>query len=62
MDKKEGFGMYEWIGKQMYKGHFKEDKRDGYGKLYRENRRSSSDHDHFKEGKVIYEGMWLKGK
>lgn len=34
MDKKEGFGVYEWIGKQTYKGQFKEDFREGYGRLY----------------------------
>ena len=62
MDKKEGFGIYEWIGKQIYKGHFKEDKRDGYGKLFKVHRRSSSDYENIREEKAIYEGMWVKGK
>ena len=33
MDKKEGYGVYEWVGKQIYKGQFREDFREGFGKL-----------------------------
>lgn len=39
MDKKEGFGVYEWVNKQTYKGQFKDDYREGYGKLYQINKK-----------------------
>ena len=46
----------------MYQGHFKEDKREGYGKLYKIGRRSHSESEKMREEKLIYEGMWVKGK
>jgi hypothetical protein len=54
MDKKEGFGIYKWIGKQIYKGEFRDDYREGYGEF-------SSLMKDDKE-KIVYRGSWLKGK
>jgi hypothetical protein len=34
LDKKNGFGVYQWVGKQYYQGEFREDFREGYGRLY----------------------------
>lgn len=30
--------MYKWIGKQIYKGEFKDDFREGYGELFSINK------------------------
>lgn len=63
MDKKEGFGIYEWTGKQIFKGHFKEDYRDGFGKLYRILKKSSPEYDSLElREELVYQGMWSKGK
>ena len=64
IDKKEGYGVYEWVGKQVYKGQFKDDFREGFGKLMQFNPKligDSSDDDGFEE-KEVYRGMWLRGK
>lgn len=31
MDKKEGYGVYDWENGWTYKGNFKDDLRDGFG-------------------------------
>jgi hypothetical protein len=38
MDSKEGFGVYTWKEKKVYKGQFRDDYRDGYGEVYTLNR------------------------
>ena len=34
MDKKSGYGVYEWENGWVYKGNFDNDYRNGYGELY----------------------------
>lgn len=34
MDKKSGYGVYEWENGWVYKGNFEGDYRNGYGELY----------------------------
>ena len=65
MDKKEGFGVYEWVGKQFYKGQFKDDFREGFGRLYQTNKHypaDISDGSPVLDEKLIYSGMWHRGK
>ena len=33
MDRKDGYGVYEWENGWCYKGYFKDDLRDGFGEL-----------------------------
>lgn len=54
MDNKEGFGVYTWKNKKVYKGQFKNDYRDGYGELFALNRLT-------KKLKVIYKGGFENG-
>jgi hypothetical protein len=44
-----GQGVYTWADGRMYKGEYKNDKKDGYG-IYR-----------WADGRT-YEGWWYKGK
>lgn len=65
MDKKEGFGVYEWVNKQTYKGQFREDYREGYGRLYQKEKKFAaemSEDGNTNEEKIVYNGMWMKGK
>lgn len=65
MDKKEGFGVYEWVNKQTYKGQFKDDYREGYGKLYQINKKfiaEMTEDGNLNGQKIVYNGMWAKGK
>lgn len=49
MDKKSGYGVYEWENGWVYKGNFENDYRNGYGELY--------------EGDVcVYRGFWENGE
>jgi hypothetical protein len=54
MDNKEGFGLYTWKDKKVYKGQFRDDYRDGYGEIYTINRLK-------KKEKLVYKGGWQKG-
>lgn len=44
-----GNGIMEWPGGRKYDGEFKDDMRDGYGKLITEDNK-------------VFEGTWTKGK
>lgn len=49
MDKKSGYGVYEWENGWLYKGNFDNDLRNGFGELY--------------EGeKLVYRGFWRNGE
>jgi len=49
MDKKSGYGVYEWENGWVYKGNFDQDLRSGFGELY--------------EGqKLAYRGYWKNGE
>lgn len=54
MDKKEGLGIYKWIGKQVYKGEFRDDFRDGYGEFYSISKTEKE--------LLLYKGCWMQGK
>jgi hypothetical protein len=63
MDKKEGFGVYTWVGKQTYKGQFREDYREGYGRLFEVTVKSPAAEERSEDDeKLVYQGMWRKGK
>ena len=49
LDKKHGFGVYDWANDYLYKGNFFEDQRCGEGQLF------------FKE-ELVYEGFWISGE
>ena len=49
MDKKDGYGVYDWENGWTYKGNFKEDLRDGYGELLHHNI-------------VMWKGEWENGE
>lgn len=46
--------MYKWVGKQIYKGEFKDDFREGYGQLYSINK--------YQKQLLLYKGCWSRGK
>jgi hypothetical protein len=48
MDKKHGYGVFNWESGNIYKGNYKEDERDGYGEMY------------WTDGSV-YKGEWRRG-
>lgn len=48
MDKKHGYGVFQWESGNVYKGDYKEDLRDGYGEMF------------WTDGSV-YKGDWVKG-
>ena len=52
MDQKEGMGVYTWLGRQVYRGEFRQDFREGYGELIS-----------IVEGheKLEFRGCWGKG-
>lgn len=49
MDKKSGYGVYEWENGWIYKGNFDNDLRNGFGELYQGQ-------------KLIYRGYWKNGE
>lgn len=49
MDKKSGYGVYEWENGWTYKGNFDNDLRTGFGELYEGN-------------KLVYRGYWKNGE
>jgi hypothetical protein len=48
MDKKHGYGIFNWASGNVYKGNYKEDERHGYGEMY------------WIDGS-IYKGEWVRG-
>ena len=50
MDKKSGYGVYEWENGWTYKGNFQNDFRNGYGELFN------------REGAMAYKGYWENGE
>ena len=48
MDKKSGYGVYQWENGWIYKGNFQNDYRHGYGQMY------------WQDGR-IYKGKWVNG-
>lgn len=49
MDKKSGYGVYQWENGWIYKGNFENDYRNGFGELY--------------DGeKCMYRGYWANGE
>lgn len=49
LDKKHGYGVYDWANGYLYKGNFFEDQRCGEGQLYYHN-------------ELVYEGFWINGE
>lgn len=49
MDKKSGYGVYQWGNGWCYKGNFDNDYRNGFGELYNGN-------------KLAYRGFWENGE
>lgn len=49
MDKKSGYGVYQWGNGWVYKGNFDNDFRNGFGELYNGN-------------KLAYRGFWENGE
>lgn len=48
MDKKQGYGEFQWISGNKYRGNYENDLREGYGEMY------------WVDGS-IYKGYWHKG-
>lgn len=48
MDKKHGYGVFNWASGNIYKGNYKDDERHGYGEMF------------WIDGS-IYKGEWIKG-
>ena len=54
MDKKDGYGEFQWASGNSYKGYFKDDERHGRGKMiWTEGANSMSE--------TVYEGDWERG-
>jgi hypothetical protein len=49
MDKKSGYGVYTWDNGWIYKGNFEDDKRTGFGELYKN------------DNTLNYRGFWENG-
>ena len=49
MDKKVGYGVYQWESGWSYKGNFDNDLRNGFGELYNAT-------------KLVYRGFWRNGQ
>lgn len=49
LDKKHGYGIYDWGNGYIYKGAFIEDQRSGQGELYY-------------NGEIVYDGHWINGE
>ena len=50
MDKKSGYGVYSWDNGWIYKGNFEDDKRNGFGQLYKN------------DNTLKYRGFWENGE